>query len=129
MRSGHASTVASDAASFSREASGRPYCDGTRDGSFSHNSVVIACAPTIQIRRGRDLTRHTFERTDFDCRADRAMELARALSPGAERQAALKRAGLLRQIALLAGRLGTLEKPVRGKRPTRMAKRTFGQPQ
>jgi hypothetical protein len=69
------------------------------------------------------------EHTDFDRRADRAMELARALSPGAERQAALKRAGLLRQIALLAGRLGVLEKPVRGKRPARMVKGTFGQPQ
>jgi hypothetical protein len=57
------------------------------------------------------------------------MELARALSPGAERQAALKRAGLLRQIALLAGRLGNLENPVRGKRPTRMAKRTSAPPQ
>ena len=75
------------------------------------------------------MTRHTFERTDFDYKADRAMELARALSPGAERQAALKRAGLLRQIALLAGRLGDLEKPVRGKRPSRTAKRTSGQPQ
>ena len=75
------------------------------------------------------MTKHTFERTDFDSRADQAMELARALSPGAERQAALKRAGLLRQIALLAGRLGIVEKPVRGKRPTRMAKRTSGQPQ
>ena len=75
------------------------------------------------------MTRDTSERTDFDCRADRAMELARALSPGAERQAALKRAGLLRQIALLAGRLGSLEKPIRGKRPSRIAKRTSGQPQ
>ena len=75
------------------------------------------------------MTRHTSERTDFDRRADRAMELARTLSPGAERQAALKRAGLLRQIALLAGRLGTLERPIRGKRPTRMARRTLGQPQ
>jgi hypothetical protein len=56
------------------------------------------------------------------------MELAQALSPGAERHAALKKAGLLRQIALLAGQLGTLEKPVRGKRPTRMAKRVSGTP-
>jgi hypothetical protein len=72
------------------------------------------------------LSRHKSERTDFDCRADQAMESARALSPGAERQAALKRAGLLRQIALLSGKLGILEKPVRGKRPTRMAKRSIG---
>jgi hypothetical protein len=91
--------------------------------------VVIACVRQLKFVRERDLTRQTFERTDFDRKADRAMELARALSPGAERQAALKRAGLLRQIALLAGRLGILEKPVRGKRPTRMTKRTLGPPQ
>ena len=72
------------------------------------------------------MTRHKSERTVFDCRADQAMESARALSPGAERQAALKRAGLLRQIAVLSGKLGILEKPVRGKRPTRMMKRASG---
>ena len=72
------------------------------------------------------MTRHKSERTVFDCRADQAMESARALSPGAERQAALKRAGLLRQIAVLSGKLGILEKPVRGKRPTRTTKRASG---
>lgn len=72
------------------------------------------------------MTRHKSERTAFDCRADQAMESARALSPGDERQAALKRAGLLRQIALLSDKLGILEKPIRGKRPTRMAKRASG---
>jgi hypothetical protein len=72
------------------------------------------------------LTRHKSERTAFDCRADQAMESARALSPGAERQDALKRAGLLRQIALLSDQLGILERPIRGKRPTRIAKRASG---
>jgi hypothetical protein len=72
------------------------------------------------------LTRYKSERTVFDCRADQAMESARALSPGAERQAALKRAGLLRQIAVLSGKLGILEKPVRGKRPTRTTKGASG---
>jgi hypothetical protein len=58
-------------------------------------------------------------KTNLDERADRAIELARKMSPGTARNDALKKAGVLRLIADLARQIETKGKPIRGKRPGR----------
>jgi hypothetical protein len=57
--------------------------------------------------------------TNWDARADRAIDEARGMPPGPARHDAMKRAGLLRWLAVLMQELEKREKPVRGKRPRR----------
>jgi hypothetical protein len=56
-------------------------------------------------------------RLDLDVKAAHAIETARNMPPGAERYAAMKKAGLMRRMADISGEIDKLERPVRGKRP------------
>jgi hypothetical protein len=58
-------------------------------------------------------------KTSLDERADRAIELARKMSPGSARNDAMKKAGVLRLIADLAREIETKGRPIRGKKPGR----------
>ena len=57
---------------------------------------------------------------DWDVKAAHAIEMARNLPPGAERYAAMKKAGLMRRMADIVGKIDKLERPVRGKRPRKL---------
>jgi len=57
--------------------------------------------------------------TDWDARADRAIDEARSMPPGPARHHAMKRAGLLRWLAVLMQEHEKREKQVRGKKPRR----------
>jgi hypothetical protein len=48
------------------------------------------------------------------------METARNMPPGAERYAAMKKAGLMRRMADISGEIDKLERPIRGKRPRKL---------
>jgi hypothetical protein len=66
-------------------------------------------------------------RLDLDVKAAHAIETARNMPPGAERYAAMKKAGLMRRMADISGEIDKLERPVRGKRPRkRKAERETG---
>ena len=56
-------------------------------------------------------------KTNLDVRADRAIELARNMPPGSARNDAMKKAGVLRQMADLAREIATKERSIRGKKP------------
>jgi hypothetical protein len=58
--------------------------------------------------------RNSRTKTSFDDAADRAIELARDMSPGPGRIRALKEAGLLRLIAELASKIAARERPPAG---------------
>ena len=62
-------------------------------------------------------------KTDWDLRADRAIEAARKMPPGPARHDAMKRAGLLRLMAQLKAAIAKKERPVRGKKPGRSNQR------
>ena len=57
---------------------------------------------------------------DWDVKAALAIEMARTMPPGAERYAAMKKAGLMRRMADISGEIDKLERPVRGKRPRKL---------
>jgi hypothetical protein len=59
-------------------------------------------------------------RLDLDVKAAHAIETARNMPPGAERYAAMKKAGLMRRMADISGEIDKLERPVRGKRPRKL---------
>lgn len=59
-------------------------------------------------------------RLDWDAKAAVAIETARNMPPGAERYAAMKKAGLVRRMADIVGEIDKLERPVRGKRPRKL---------
>ena len=59
-------------------------------------------------------------RLDWDVKAAHAIETARNMPPGAERYAAMKKAGLMRRMADISGEIDKLERPVRGKRPRKL---------
>ena len=42
------------------------------------------------------------------------------MPPGAERYAAMKKAGLMRRMADISGEIDKLERPIRGKRPRKL---------
>ena len=63
--------------------------------------------------------RKSDSKTHWDLKADRAIEHARGMPQGPDRHDALKRAGLLRNLATLMREIATREKPVRGKKPNR----------
>lgn len=58
-------------------------------------------------------------KTNFDVRADRAIEIARRMSPGLARNDAMKKAGILRLMADLEREIATKKHPIRGKKPRR----------
>jgi hypothetical protein len=58
-------------------------------------------------------------KTHWDLNADRAIERARSMPQGPGRHDAMKRAGLLRNLATLMREIAAREKPVRGKKPSR----------
>jgi hypothetical protein len=72
-----------------------------------------------QAYRGDDLGK-VRSRLDWDVQAALAIETARNMPPGAERYAALKKAGLMRRMADIVGEIDKLERPVRGKRPRKL---------
>ena len=57
---------------------------------------------------------------DWDLKAAGAIETARNMPPGAERYAAMKKAGLMRRMADIVEEIDKLERPVRGKRPRKL---------
>lgn len=59
-------------------------------------------------------------RLDWDVKAADAIEAARNMPPGAERNDAMKKAGLMRRMADLSSEIDRLERPVRGKRPRKL---------
>jgi len=59
-------------------------------------------------------------RLDWDLKAALAIETARNMPPGAERYAAMKKAGLMRRLADMVGEIDRRERPVRGKRPRKL---------
>jgi hypothetical protein len=63
--------------------------------------------------------RKSDSKTHWDLKADRAIERARGMPQGPDRHDAMKRAGLLRNLATLMREIATREKPVRGKKPNR----------
>lgn len=58
-------------------------------------------------------------KTNFGERADRAIEIARQMSPGLARNDAMKKAGILRLMADLEREIATKKSPIRGKKPHR----------
>jgi hypothetical protein len=62
-------------------------------------------------------------KTNFEARADRAIETARRMSPGLARNDAMKKAGILRVMADLEREIATKKSPVRGKKPHRTKQR------
>lgn len=63
--------------------------------------------------------RKSDSKTHWDLKADRAIERARGMPQGPARHDAMKRAGLLRNLAALMREIATRENPVRGKKPNR----------
>lgn len=81
-------------------------------------------APLVQPQasqacRGNNLGKMR-SRLDWDVKAAHAIETARNMPPGAERYAAMKKAGLMRRMADISGEIDKLERPVRGKRPRKL---------
>jgi hypothetical protein len=72
-----------------------------------------------RVYRGDNLSKMR-SRLDWDVKAAHAMETARNMPPGAERYAAMKKAGLMRRMADISGEIDKLERPVRGKRPRKL---------
>jgi hypothetical protein len=63
--------------------------------------------------------RESYPKTHWDLKADRAIERARGMPQGPGRHDAMKRAGLLRNLAALMREIAIREKPIRGKKPYR----------
>jgi hypothetical protein len=63
--------------------------------------------------------RKSYSKTHWDLKADRAIESARGMPQGPRRHDAMKRAGMLRNLAALMREIAMREKPVRGKKPNR----------
>lgn len=59
-------------------------------------------------------------KSEWDDKAARAIDAARNLPPGPERQEAMKKAGLMRRLATLVDEIDKRERPVRGKRPRKL---------
>ena len=76
-------------------------------------------AQASQVYRGDNLGKMR-SRLDWDVKAAHAIETARNMPPGAERYAAMKKAGLMRRMADISGEIDKLERPVRGKRPRKL---------
>ena len=58
-------------------------------------------------------------KTPWEARADCAIEKARSMPPGPARHDAMKKAGLLRYLAVLMQEIERRERPVRGKKSRR----------
>lgn len=63
--------------------------------------------------------RESYSKTHWDLKADRAIERARGMPQGPGRHDAMKRAGLLRNLAALMREIAMRENPIRGKKPNR----------